>query len=669
MPFEVTFSRNFLNRLFSLPSVVTNKLPEVVNLLQENPHNRYTCQIRNHDNLYRIYLTKNYRIFYSYKQNWVKLYSILKRQEDTYKNINIPEEEEPVFYAPDFEDEITPPLRQEGLISRDQLNQWRIPEEYWQPLLEVQNEDDLLEINIPDYLLERIIDNLFVSSFDEINNSSYFKISDSNDLNDALSGNLNKFLLRLSDKQQEYLDLESDAPILIKGGPGTGKSILAIYRAQKYIQSGEQPVLFSTYTQELANYSKELLCRLLGTDEQGLIDYELEIYTADSLAIRFFTERYGSPNLVSEQIALYCLKQAIAMGNLRPQVQNSIFSLGSKYILEEIKLVIEARGIDIYDKYEQIERYGRRFPLNRVKRQAIWDIYQTWKDILGQSGYITIEQVRAKALEITRGLTTKPYKRVLIDEAQELSPITLKFLAELVSSPERLYLTADVQQSLYQRSFSWGHLQASLDFNGIERTLRKSFRNTMQIGQACPRVLSNEMPEINQFSELQGSLPQLFLTNSPIKQAERLKQFFQESSREYRLPVNSGIILTPDRDLGVLIASQLSYLGLKSEFIETKDINHDYTSLKVIKLEASKGLEFSFVAIIGLEEGILPNTMIDLPEEEREEVMKQERQLFYVGCSRAMRTLLVCGSKSNPSQFLQPLHGNRYWNIEESTDG
>lgn len=668
MTFEVTFSKNFLNRLFSLPSVVTNKLPEVVNLLQENPNNYYTCKIKDHEKLYRIYLTKNYRIFYSYKQNWVKLYSVLKRQEDTYKNIKLPEEEEPVFYAPEFEEEITPPSKQEALISKDQLSQWKIPKEYWQPILEVQNEDDLLEVNIPDYLLERIIDNLFVSSFEEINNSSYFKVSDYNDLNDALSGNLNKFLLRLSNKQQEYLDLESDAPILIKGGPGTGKSILAIYRARKYIESGERPVLFSTYTQELANYSKELLCRLLGTDEQGLINYELEIYTADSLAIQFFTERYGYPNLVSEKIALYCLKQAIAMVKLKPQVQNSIFSLGSKYILEEIKLVIEARGIDIFDKYMETERYGRRFPLNRVKRQAIWEIYQVWKDILAQSGYITIEQVRAKALKIAKGLTTKPYKRVLVDEAQELSPITLKFLAALVPSPKRLYLTADVQQSLYQRSFSWRHLKASLNFNGVEKTLRKSFRNTKQIGKACPRILSNEIPEIDDFSELQGSLPQLFLTNSPIKQAEHLKYFFQDSSRKYRLPVNSGIILTPDRDLGILIASQLSYLGLKSEFVETEDINHDYTSLKVIKLEASKGLEFPFVAVIGLEEGILPNTMIDLPEEEREELIKQERQLFYVGCSRAMRTLLVCGSKSNPSQFLKPLQENKYWNIEESSD-
>jgi mRNA-degrading endonuclease RelE of RelBE toxin-antitoxin system len=147
MNWEVTFSKKFLNRLFTLPPEVRNKLPEVVSLLQDNPYNPYTCQIKSHEKLYRIYLTKNYRLFYTYKQNWVKLYSILKRQEDTYKNLNIPDEDVPIYYAPSFDEEITPPPKQDGLISEDQLSQWEIPEQYWQELLKIQDEDDLLEVN------------------------------------------------------------------------------------------------------------------------------------------------------------------------------------------------------------------------------------------------------------------------------------------------------------------------------------------------------------------------------------------------------------------------------------------------------------------------------------------------------------------------------------------
>ena len=57
---------------------------------------------------------------------------------------------------------------------------------------------------------------------------------------------------------------------------------------------------------------------------------------------------------------------------------------------------------------------------------------------------------------------------------------------------------------------------------------------------------------------------------------------------------------------------------------------------------------------MGLTEGIPfidPNT----PTEEEPAAIKEQRRLFYVGCSRAMRALMVCGSHSKPSPFLDSL--------------
>lgn len=93
--------------------------------------------------------------------------------------------------------------------------------------------------------------------------------------------------------------------------------------------------------------------------------------------------------------------------------------------------------------------------------------------------------------------------------------------------------------------------------------------------------------------------------------------------------------------------------------------------IKVLSLHAAKGLEFPFVAIIGLEENILPRSLSDVQQEEQEEILNQERRLFYVGCSRAMRSLLVCGSRSNPSRFIRKLQeqinqniDSAYWDVE-----
>ena len=78
-------------------------------------------------------------------------------------------------------------------------------------------------------------------------------------------------------------------------------------------------------------------------------------------------------------------------------------------------------------------------------------------------------------------------------------------------------------------------------------------------------------------------------------------------------------------------------------------------------LHAAKGLEFPAVAMIGLEEGILPH----MRARESEAALEEERRLCFVGITRAMRRLLMTASKFRtqrgisdrtiPSRFLDEL--------------
>jgi superfamily I DNA/RNA helicase len=82
----------------------------------------------------------------------------------------------------------------------------------------------------------------------------------------------------------------------------------------------------------------------------------------------------------------------------------------------------------------------------------------------------------------------------------------------------------------------------------------------------------------------------------------------------------------------------------------------------LITMHAAKGLEFPHVHIIGAEEGILPHS-----RSVTEGNLDEERRLFYVGITRAMRSLTIthCHTRQRygettscaPSRFLKEIEG------------
>ena len=88
----------------------------------------------------------------------------------------------------------------------------------------------------------------------------------------------------------------------------------------------------------------------------------------------------------------------------------------------------------------------------------------------------------------------------------------------------------------------------------------------------------------------------------------------------------------------------------KKKFSNAKD------NVNILTLHGSKGLEYKYVWIPDLNEGIIPSrSAIYEPEKE------EERRMLYVGMTRAKEALImsyICGTKENamlPSRFLRPI--------------
>ena len=95
---------------------------------------------------------------------------------------------------------------------------------------------------------------------------------------------------------------------------------------------------------------------------------------------------------------------------------------------------------------------------------------------------------------------------------------------------------------------------------------------------------------------------------------------------------------------------------MKQEQEKNQDGTNNY--LNLMTLHSSKGLEFDYVFMIGMEEGLLPHSRAFVDEAELEE----ERRLCYVGITRAKQKLFMTFAETRltrdgygsqlPSRFL-----------------
>jgi DNA helicase-2/ATP-dependent DNA helicase PcrA len=123
---------------------------------------------------------------------------------------------------------------------------------------------------------------------------------------------------------------------------------------------------------------------------------------------------------------------------------------------------------------------------------------------------------------------------------------------------------------------------------------------------------------------------------------------------ELRTKAQSYDELSPDNALAVFLED----VSLVQDVDQIDEEGNRGDAVTLITLHAAKGLEFTYVFLIGLEEGVLPHQRSI--EDGRQ--LEEERRLFYVGITRAMRglylvrafrrTLYGSSSTSIPSRFL-----------------
>lgn len=635
------------------------------------------------DDLHRLRSGK-FRIFYTYDDEKVSLWTVRRKTvrgeyrgrkggdvtydnlpdiEDDDLDLDIPE----LTAAPSFDQWIQPKETKTPLpepISTELLDALKVPAGLHARLLPIENQEDLLACPaVPEEHLLAIDRHMFEEPIDlRAEQPELVAPGGVDDLLRYAEGELVGFLLRLNPEQEKFVTWATTAngPTLVKGGPGTGKSTVALYRTREMIRVlreagvAEPRILFTTYTNALVTFSQQLLESLLGDDARCV-----EVLTVDKYVTRVLTacgENIHRPDASRrETLRTAALERVEYAGSVVQQQSHAriVERLGRRYVFEEIETVIQARDIRTLEEYLDTARPGRRVPLDQGKRRAVWAVAEAYAAALDEAGLGTWQQSRARAARLAAAgePNVETFDAVVVDEAQDLDASALRLLVEVCAEPNRLFVTADVSQSIWGNGFSWSSVHDQLRFVGRTGELRANHRSTEQITEAARDHLGSLdaglVPDRQRYVHKNGALPAVRAVSGVSEEARLIARFIKGATQSLRLPIGSGAVIVPGRDAGETLARELDDRGVDARYRSSREFDSsdgfrldDGNQVTILSLTGAKGLEFPVVAVAGFGRSKWPHAA-DLDGDAWEEAMVTARRQLFVAMTRAMRALLV----------------------------
>ena len=441
---------------------------------------------------------------------------------------------------------------------------------------------------------------------------------------------------------------------------GRRKSTVALYCLQSLVRSDQigmfssrspPRILFTTYTRALVAASRHLLGEL-GVDVDSV-----DFHNVDSLAKHHAKSSWANPVYRASDPVWKDTVEAV-LPDLKSRIAGFSWTEGdSKFLFDEMNLVIVGREISSLDEYLGTRRVGRR-RLGRWQRRHVWEFaVAAWQELWDRERCL-----RAHLFFDAKETADPIYDYVFIDEAQDLLPVAIRMCVKLAKDARNVFLTADRNQSIYNPGFSWSEVHESLNMRGRSTILQRNHRTTQEIMDAIRPLLADDErvdPATRDTESVRsGPRPECrFGTNADAVDIVQ-RWFTQVVAEEPDLDMAHAAVLCPANNDCKQIAGGLAASGLSARYMTKESVDLRYDGIKVMTMHTAKGLQFPIVAVVGLEEGKLPFTDVNNPEQ-REDTDRW-RRVFFVACSRAMRRLLIVADKARPSPFVKDLDEKRW---------
>jgi AAA domain/UvrD-like helicase C-terminal domain len=437
-------------------------------------------------------------------------------------------------------------------------------------------------------------------------------------------------------------------PAQVTGGPGTGKTVTLLHRAA-FLAAREGPgagqVLVTSFNGTLADALAAQLDLLIRDDD---LRRRIAVLNVDRLAYAVVKEARGAPVIADERALRDHWAKAATGIDLTPA-----------FLKNEWEQVILAHDLHTETAYLTCLRTGRGRPLTRAQRRRVWQAAQQVTGELAAARQSTHLQLANEAAHLLRQTRSPCYGHILVDEGQDLHPSQWRLLRSAVApGPDDLFLAADPHQRIYDNRVSLASMR--IDVRGRSRRLSLNYRTTQEILDWAVPLLGTDP-----VTGLDGEVDYLLGYRSPMHgpcpryqlAATRPEEFGQLADR-IRAWLAAGI---EPQAIGVTARSA----GLVREARETLKADGIMTTpltgrggtrgVRSGTMHVMKGLEFQAVAVIGVEQGLVPEPAAVTPEGEdpvaHAQDLQRERCVLFVACTRARDHLYVSGT-GGPSPFL-----------------
>lgn len=442
------------------------------------------------------------------------------------------------------------------------------------------------------------------------------------------------------------------------GGPGTGKTVLALRRAAYLAErnaaarpeQSREAVLLTTHNRVLAQNLADRLDQLLPDPRARS---RVRVATIDGLAHSVVqSHSSASPRLIDrDELAQRWRAVALADG----------IPFSGRFLVDEWEQVLLAQNLTLLPAYIRSERSGRVQHLAPEHRRQVWETVRRYVGAMRIEGLWTYPQLAAEAARVL-DMNGPLFQHVVVVESQDLHPTQWRMLrAAVPEGPDDLFLVGDPHQRITDHRVSLASL--GIHVRGRSHKLRVAYRITQEIldwsmpilGRRAGLEAVDETDASEHHSLLRGSAPVIRGRRSPT---EELTGMGEQVRAWLAAGVDPSEIAVAGRNQWVVrnVAKELEARGVRTTALENTS---DRAAVRLGTMHRLQGQEFRCVALVGVSDHLLPpKAAIEAAEGDQvalEHTVQQERALLFSACTRARDSLYV-SYVGSPSRLIANHH-------------